>query len=112
VSSDPFARKKSAPAALTGPRIVASPEERTTVVCGCGVVMTLAWRTAEPVRCFGCQRIFAPPPTATAAPLRWRPELAGPRRPERDLRPLVVAMAIAIVLATLLAAGLKILLLK
>jgi len=91
-------------------RSVPSPpgDERTTVVCGCGVVMTVSWRTVEPVRCFGCQRIFEPPPTVTATPLRWRPELAGGPRPPR--RPIFLPAAIALVLFALLGAALAVLL--
>jgi hypothetical protein len=74
--------------------------------------MTLAWRTAEPVKCFGCGRTFAPPPTATATPLRWRPDLAF--RPSRwesrwaahwrgsPFVPIALATSIAAVLLLLL----------
>ena len=73
---DAFARKERKVKERSRKSPPSPASERTTVACTCGVVMTLAWRTAEPVKCFGCGRAFAPPPTATAAPLRWRPDLA------------------------------------
>ncbi|MEZ0227931.1 MAG: hypothetical protein ACAI25_04850 [Planctomycetota bacterium] len=83
-------------------------DEQVTVVCSCGVVMTLAWRTAEAVKCFGCGRAFAPPPTATSPPLRWRPDLAT--RPEHPLLPAARVLAISVVLLALLGAALGLLL--
>ncbi len=109
MAEDAFARKeRKVPPPTRAAPTVSSLDERVTVVCGCGVVMTLSWRRAEPVLCFGCRRVFAPPPTATGAPLRWRPELIS-RRDELPIRAIALAGTIAAVLLLLLALALHVL---
>lgn len=107
---DAFARSER----KVPPRSRAAPpsfeDERVSVLCSCGVVMTLSWRTTEAVRCFGCAREFAPPPTVTATPLRWRPELAS--KPEHPLLPLARGLTIAGVLLSLLGAAFALLYLR
>jgi len=107
VPEDAFARKvrKLPPRDRAAPSV--PEDERTTVVCACGVVMTLSWKTAQPVCCFGCDRVFAPPPTATAAPLRWRPDLAH-KKPSRA-RSIAIASLIAFVLILLMTLALRVL---
>ena len=105
---DAFARKERKVPERSRKSQPLPASQRTTVACACGVVMTLAWRTAEPVKCFGCGRTFAPPPTATAAPLRWRPDLAfrparwAPRWRRNPFGPIALATSIAAVLLLLL----------
>ncbi len=105
---DAFPRSERKVPPRSRPVAPAPLDEQVTVVCRCGVVMTLAWRTAEPVRCFGCGRVFEAPPTATATPLRWRPDLAT--RPESPVLPVVKIVAIVAILAALLAAAVTLLL--
>jgi hypothetical protein len=110
---DAFARKERKVPERSRKSPPSPASERTTVACACGVIMTLAWRTAEPVKCFGCGRTFAPPPTATAAPLRWRPDLAfRPSRWESRWRggpvvPIALATSIAAVLLLLVALAVR-----
>ncbi|MBI3725486.1 hypothetical protein HY251_16270 [bacterium] len=82
-------------------------DEKVTIACRCGVVVTVRWKHREAVTCFGCKRSFAPPPHVVGSPLVWKPQEAkrpSPAVVARVRRRTAVSVLVALLLLALLLA--------